>query len=130
MSRITRRVFLKASALLGVTLAVGRYMTAKTLSFTDLADPAHAGHGKAKKVIGVVSDVDAHSQCRMRVGVQGGRLTAIAGDPTDPESKGQITVRGKHMKEILYAPDRLTYPMKRVDARGQGRCGGSPGMRP
>jgi anaerobic selenocysteine-containing dehydrogenase len=121
MSRITRRVFLKASALIGVTFAVGKYMSTKTLSFTELCSPAHAAQGKVKKLISVVSDVDAHSQCKMRIGVQGDKVTAIAGDPTDPESKGQLTVRGKHMKEILYAPDRLKHPMKRVGARGEGK---------
>jgi anaerobic selenocysteine-containing dehydrogenase len=121
MSIITRRVFLKASALLGVTLAIGKYMSAKTLHFTDLVNTAHASQGNAKKVISVVSDVDAHSQCTMRVSVQGGKVTAVAGDPTDPESKGQLTVRGKHMKEIIYAPDRLKYPMKRAGARGEGK---------
>ena len=121
MSRITRRVFLKASILLGLTLGLGRYMRAKTLNFTDLVNPAHAEEELTKKLVPVVSDVDAHSQCRMRVGVQGGTVTAIGCDPTDPESKGQLTVRGKHMKEILYAPDRLKYPMKRVGARGEGR---------
>jgi anaerobic selenocysteine-containing dehydrogenase len=120
MSRITRRVFLKASALIGVTFAVGKYMSTKTLSFTELCSPAHAAQGKVKKLISVVSDVDAHSQCKMRIGVQGDKVTAIAGDPTDPESKGQLTVRGKHMKEILYSPDRLKHPMKRVGARGEG----------
>ncbi len=121
MSRITRRVFLKAWALLGVTLAVGKYMSTRTLSFTDLVNPAHAAQGKAKRLVPVVNDVDAHSQCKMMVSVQGGKVTAIAGDPKDPESKGRLTVRGKHMKEILYAPDRLTYPMKRVGERGEGR---------
>jgi len=121
MSRITRRVFLKASALLGVTLAIGKYMSSKTLSFADLLNPAHAAQGKAKSVVPVVSDVDGHSQCKMRVSVHGGKVTAIAGDPTDPESKGQLTLRCTHMKEILYAPDRLTYPMKRASARGEGR---------
>lgn len=121
MSRITRRIFLKATALLGVTLAIGKYMSSKTLSFTELCNPAHAAQGEANKVVPVVSDVDAHSQCKMRVNIQGGKVINIGGDPTDPESKGQLTVRGKHMKEILYAPDRLQYPMKRVGARGEGK---------
>jgi len=121
MNNISRRIFLKASALLGVTLAIGKYMSTKTLRFADLVNPAHAAQSKAKKVIGVVSDVDAHSQCRMRVGVQGGKVTSIDGDPTDSESKGQLTVRGSHMKEILYAPDRLIHPMKRVGKRGEGK---------
>jgi anaerobic selenocysteine-containing dehydrogenase len=121
MNIISRRVFLKASALLGVTLAIGKYMSTKTLRFADLVNPVHAAQGKAKKVISVVSDMDAHSQCKMRVVIKGGKVTTIDGDPTDSESKGQLTVRDKHMKEILYAPDRLTHPMKRVGARGEGK---------
>jgi len=121
MNNISRRIFFKATALLGVNLAIGKYVSTKTLSFTDLINPTHAAKGGAKEVVPVVSDVDAHSQCKMRVSIRGEKVTTIDGDPADPESKGQLTVRGKHMKEILYAPDRLKYPMKRVDARGEGR---------
>jgi len=34
---------------------------------------------------------------------------------------GELTLRGKHIKEFLYAPDRLTSPMKRVGERGEGK---------
>ena len=73
------------------------------------------------KDVTIVSDVDAHSQCKMRVEVKEGRVIEIRGDPTDPESKGELTLRGKHMREILYAPDRLKYPMKRVGEKGEGK---------
>ena len=72
------------------------------------------------KGVTIVSDVDAHSQCKMRVSVKEGRVIEVRGDPTDPESKGERTVRGKQIREILYAPDRLKYPMKRVGERGEG----------
>ena len=68
-----------------------------------------------------VSDVDAHSQRKTKVSIKGGRVIEIRGDPTDPESKGELTLRGKQMREILYAPDRLKYPMKRVGDKGEGR---------
>ena len=73
------------------------------------------------KDVKIVSDVDAHSQCKMRVEVKEGRVIEVRGDPTDPESKGELTLRGKHMREILYAPDRLKYPMKRVGEKGEGK---------
>jgi anaerobic dimethyl sulfoxide reductase subunit A len=117
MRRITRRVFLKASALLGVTLAIGKCISTKKISFTELCSPTQAAQIEAERVVPVVSDVDAHSQCKMRVRVQRGKVTNIEGDPTDSESKGQLTLRGKHVKGILYAPDRLKYPMKRVGKR-------------
>jgi len=71
--------------------------------------------------ITVVSDVDAHSQSQMKVKVKGDSVIAIKGDPKDPESKGELNIRDKKMKKILYAPDRLKYPMKRVGEKGEDR---------
>jgi len=69
--------------------------------------------------ITAVSDVDAHSQSQMKVTVEGDSVTAIQGDPADPESKGELNIRDKKMRKILYAPNRLKYPMKRVGQRGE-----------
>lgn len=71
--------------------------------------------------IHVVSDVDAHSQFAMNVTVENNSITAISGVPADPESKGELTERDKNMKEFLYAPDRLQYPLKRVGERGEDK---------
>lgn len=67
-----------------------------------------------------VSDVDSHSQCSMRVLVKNDRVVEITGNPDDPECKGELTLRGEHMLEMLYAPDRLKYPMRRIGKRGSG----------
>jgi anaerobic selenocysteine-containing dehydrogenase len=72
------------------------------------------------KDVTIVSDVDAHSQCKLRVEVKEGRVIDIRGDPLDPEGRDELTLRGKHMKSVLYAPDRLQYPMKRVGEKGGG----------
>jgi len=69
----------------------------------------------------VVSDVDSHSQCGMRVRVKDGKVVEITGDPDDPECKGELTMRGEHMLDILNAPDRLQHPLKRVGERGDGK---------
>lgn len=69
----------------------------------------------------VVSDVDSHSQCRMRVRIKDGKVVGVSGDPTDPESKGELTLRDTHIQAMLYAPDRLKYPLRRVGERGAGQ---------
>ena len=69
----------------------------------------------------VVSDVDSHSQCGMRVRVKDGKVVEITGDPDDPECKGELTMRGEHMLDILNAPDRLQHPLKRIGERGDGK---------
>ena len=70
--------------------------------------------------LAVVSDIDSHSQCRMRVTVEDGHVVVISGDPTDPECRGQLTLRGENFLDILYAPDRLQHPLKHVGDRGAG----------
>jgi len=66
MSSITRRVFLKATAVIGTTLAVGRYLASGKLNLAEFVKSAEASQEKAGKMVNVVSDVDAHSQCQMR----------------------------------------------------------------
>jgi len=121
MRRITRRVFLKAAAVIGATLAMGSYIGSRKLSLTRLFEPGEAASAELAKNVTIVSDVDAHSQCGMRISVKEGKVIEVRGYPTDPESKGELTLRGKHMKEILYAPDRLKYPMKRAGEKGEGK---------
>ncbi len=72
------------------------------------------------KEVTIVSDVDGHSQCLMSVDVEEGVVIDIRGDPLDPEGRGELTARGKHMKSVLYAPDRIQYPMRQVGERGEG----------
>ena len=119
MSMITRRTFLKASGALAAIGAGGGYFLDK------ITEPKPGGVigslGIRPKGISVVSDVDAHSQCRMLTKVKGGKIIEVIGDPTDPEGKGELTLRGKHFKELVYSPDRLTYPMKRIGERGEGK---------
>ncbi|MEA1895837.1 MAG: molybdopterin-dependent oxidoreductase [Euryarchaeota archaeon] len=125
--RITRRDFLKATAATVATAAIGRYAIGRNTSPNDfslteqfdLIETALAE--EAGRDVTIVSDVDSHSQCMMRVSVEDGVVTEISGNPTDPEGAGELTIRGKHTRELLYAPDRLQYPMKRAGERGEGK---------
>jgi len=122
VEKVTRRLFLKiaiAVAAVGTLGKIGKY------SLDKFAEPKEGGiigrQGEGERGISVVSDVDAHSQCRMRVRVEGGKVVEVWGDPTDPEGKGGLTLRGEHIRELLYAPDRLTYPMRRAGERGEDK---------
>jgi anaerobic selenocysteine-containing dehydrogenase len=58
--------------------------------------------------------------CGLEVNVNNGGVVSITGDTEHPETKGLICVKGKAAAEILYAPDRLLYPLKRLGRRGDG----------
>ena len=120
MNFITRRNFIKTTALAGASLLGGKYLVSGGPTFKKLLEnPVYAVEGGG--VTTVVSDVDAHSQCMMNAYVSNHKLVRIKGNPLDPEGKGTLTERGKYMKEILYAPDRLKYPMKRAGEKGEGK---------
>ncbi|MEQ1904639.1 MAG: molybdopterin-dependent oxidoreductase [Pirellulaceae bacterium] len=51
--------------------------------------------------------------CHVQVGVQGGRVVAIAGDKNAEVNKGLLCVKGYHVSGVLYGEDRLTVPLLR-----------------
>ncbi len=55
--------------------------------------------------------------CHVQVGVEDGRVVAIAGDQHADVNKGLLCVKGYHVGMILYGEDRLTKPLLR---RGDG----------
>ncbi|HEY97793.1 MAG TPA: molybdopterin-dependent oxidoreductase [Dehalococcoidia bacterium] len=62
-----------------------------------------------------------HCNCGVLVHVEKGKVTKITGDPGHPMNRGFICVKGQAQPELLYHPDRLKYPMKRVGERGGGK---------
>ncbi|MCL5961945.1 MAG: molybdopterin-dependent oxidoreductase [Chloroflexi bacterium] len=64
-------------------------------------------------------------ECEARCGIIGfleeGRLVKIEGNPRDLNNRGRICARGQAGVNLVYSPDRLLYPIKRVGLRGQGK---------
>ena len=121
MSKVTRRYFIKTFAGLLVTLTVGWYVITRLFRPIQLFNPGKSLSEGEDEGILVVSDVDAHSQCAMRIKVKENRVVDVCGVPEDPESQGELTVRDRHIKDFLYAPDRLRYPLIRKGERGEGK---------
>jgi anaerobic selenocysteine-containing dehydrogenase len=57
----------------------------------------------------------------MEIAVQDGKVVEIRGDREHPESRGVLCPKGRAAIDILYSPDRLKYPLKRVGQRGEGK---------
>lgn len=62
-----------------------------------------------------------HGGCSLRVGVQGGRVVKIKGDPKGFLNRGYVCPKGLASGDRLTHPDRLTRPLKRVAGRGENR---------
>jgi len=112
MNTLERRAFLKTTAMAAATAAVGRQ--------AGTAEPAlPAGEGiqwdKAPcRFCG--------TGCHVKVGVQDGKVVAIAGHPEAEVNKGLLCVKGYHVGGILYGEDRLKHPMLRRNGKLERIC--------
>jgi len=59
--------------------------------------------------------------CGIRVTLEGQRITQIQGDPDCPFNRGAVCPKGRALPELLYHPDRLTVPLKRIGRKGADR---------
>ena len=64
---------------------------------------------------------DCPDTCALRVTVDQGRAVRVAGDPDHPTTAGTLCTKVSRYTERTYSPDRLTTPLRRVGAKGEGR---------
>ena len=69
--------------------------------------------------------INCGQRCPVRCFTKNGQVIRIETDNTQPETLGprqlRACQRGRSMRERIYSPDRLKYPMKRVGKRGEGK---------
>ena len=53
--------------------------------------------------------------CGINAYVEGGKLVKVEGMTEHPLNQGVLCPRGKQLVDYIYSPDRLRYPMKRVN---------------
>jgi formate dehydrogenase (coenzyme F420) alpha subunit len=56
-----------------------------------------------------------YHSCGMNVLVEGGRITKVEGLKEHPLNRGKLCPKGERAIDLVYHPDRLKYPMKRVN---------------
>lgn len=117
---LSRRNFLKLGAAAGVG---GVFGGAHSLSAQELAT---GGRGVSSATGNELKAVpSACWGCVTRDGmigyVEDGRLKKLEGNPKLPRTNGKLCSKGQAGVNIVYNPDRLLYPLKRVGKRGEGK---------
>jgi anaerobic selenocysteine-containing dehydrogenase len=64
---------------------------------------------------------DCPDTCAMLVHVRDGRAVRVQGDPDHPVTQGFLCTKVNRYVERTYHADRLTVPLRRVGAKGDGR---------
>ncbi len=62
-----------------------------------------------------------HQGCGVLLHVKDGRLIKVEGNPEFPFSRGRLCPRCLALPEVVYHPDRLTAPLKRMGKRGEDK---------
>ena len=64
---------------------------------------------------------DCPDTCALRITVEDGRVTRVAGDPDHPTTHGALCTKVSRYAERTYHPERVLTPLKRVGKKGEGR---------
>ncbi|MFQ6089705.1 MAG: molybdopterin-dependent oxidoreductase, partial [Candidatus Methanofastidiosia archaeon] len=110
--KISRRSFLKLSAG-ATTFLAGSYRIFKPIS----AEP-NSGIRDEKSIPSVCLQCDAG--CGIKARVVNEKVVKIEGNPIHPVNNGKLCPKGHAGLQVLYNPDRIKGPLKRVGERGSG----------
>lgn len=128
MAKLTRRVFLEASAATGAAAAVLPRLN--LLEKAPAATPNDTTTGVAETVYRTGHSNNCDGACGHLVHVVDGRVTMVRAAPWEqrtiggvatPKYNPRICLRGLSQIQNTYNPDRVKYPYKRVGERGSGK---------
>jgi menaquinone reductase, molybdopterin-binding-like subunit len=128
-----RRNFIKISALSGVmaTLEACRAPDKQLIRFVpeeelipgiatwkpSVCTLCSAGCGLLVRVMQGEAEVVRHGQHGL---IKMGLAKKLEGNPQHPINRGKLCARGQAGLQVLYHPDRITHPIKRIGPRGSG----------
>ncbi len=121
MIEITRRDFLKATGGVTATAAVAAALSQPGKSLTQI-HAAVAGYDAVREEHTVPSVcLLCPSGCGMRGRIVDGHLVKLEGNPLHPINLGALCPKGQAAPELLYNPDRIQGPLRRIGERGEGK---------
>ncbi len=122
---LSRRSLMKWSAAVGGAAAL--VTTTKSLPITPVSHAGAAVESGPDKTVWSACTVNCGSRCPLRLEVKDGVVVRVLPDNTGDDELGsqqvRACVRGRSIRQRIYNPDRLKYPMKRKPGtkRGEGQ---------
>ncbi|MDP4083608.1 MAG: DMSO/selenate family reductase complex A subunit [Bacillota bacterium] len=123
-NKMLRRTFLKWSGAIGVPVVLGGIGVKQFIEYKE----AHTTVSKKdipEKIISTCSVNNCGGRCVIKAHVKDGVVVRVSTDTQEGDDLStpplRACVRGRNYRKMLYHPDRLKYPMKRVGKRGEGK---------
>ena len=117
-----RRTFLKWSGAVAVPVIAGGIGTKLLI---DRKETAAVKEDDTETIVSTCSVNNCGGKCVIKAHVKDGVVVRISTDTSDGKDLSapalRACVRGRSYRSMLYHPDRLKYPMKRVGKRGEGK---------
>ena len=107
---LTRRDFLKSSAVASAAVAVGMTIPAEMQAAKKKAEGSWRWDKAVCRFCG--------TGCGIMVATKNDRIVAVKGDPAAPVNRGLNCIKGYFNAKIMYGADRLKKPLLRVDEAG------------
>ncbi|MCL5024050.1 MAG: molybdopterin-dependent oxidoreductase [Nitrospirae bacterium] len=76
---------------------------------------------KNTRVVRTACPRDCFDACSILATVEKGKMVKIEGDAASPITRGHLCPKGEAYIPWVYHPERLTHPLKRTGARGEGK---------
>ena len=111
---LTRRSFMKAMAVTGAAAS----LTAVAEPMRALAEGVDADAGEVKRVRSCCRAC-GKVECGVWVTVRDGKVVKVEGDESAPQSRGHCCSKSQSSMQALYHPDRLRFPVKRTNPKGE-----------
>lgn len=114
---LSRRAFLKLSALAGGSLMLGGCSGMKDNKATKNVDDG-------VEIIPTAGTNNCGGRCVIKAHVKDGVVVRLSTDNEEDKPEApqlRACVRGRSYRKTFFHPDRLKYPMKRVGKRGEGK---------
>ncbi len=113
---LDRRSFIRLAGAAAGTIALGELLGPRALDTILAAGP--------EQVVAIACNTNCGGRCQLKAHVKDGVITRITtDDSSDAPGRPQLRacLKGRSLRNDVYHPDRLKYPMKRVGARGEAR---------
>lgn len=125
--KLSRRGFVKAgmagsAALLGIGKAKGLVLHQDQNQGRHIgASVAPPGELRERKIVPSTCGGCTNSLCGIVGYIQRDKVVKIEGNPFQPNNTGRLCNKGQAGLNLLYSPERVLHPLKRIGERGSGK---------